>query len=631
VMLVLGSVSATLTVWAAPPIAETFRDSSAAGWELKGDAKLTGDGITDLVGNGWLRLTDNVNWKAGSAIYNTAFPSTEGVQVTFTYASHGGNGADGITFYLIDGATVEPTVGAAGGALGYSWGSDSGDPGVTNGYVGIGLDECGNFSNLGFGDCDGDVTCPGSRPNSVTLRGSGSLDADFDYLTRGSFSIETGSRAGANRCRITISPGDTLLITVEIDSGSGFVTVIDEYNLTTASGQEALPATFKMGFSGSTGGLNNFHEIRDLVVAGANTTTTAVTSSPDPSGGGSSTCFTATVSPPAATGTVTFLAGTTVIGTGSLVSGVASLCTSALTVGSHTITARYEGNSVYGGSSGTDMHEVNALSSTTSVSSSPDPSKLSETACFTATVSPSVATGIVTFLEGATVLGTSTLASGVATFFTTALTVGSHTITARYEGSPTYGGSTGTDSHGVSLELPEIDVQRPASIADGGSDSIGSHGVGTVKLTYTIDNTAGVDQLNVTGTTASNYVNSTDFTVTSALPIHITAGGTGILRVSFDVTVSGPFTFDMAIANSDWDENPYDISIQGTGVNRCDVDGDGQITEGDVREILSFVSGCELLSVAQQDQADIDGDGDVDIDDARILAEYIIGIRTTLP
>ena len=540
VMLVLGSVSATLTVWAAPPIAETFRDSSAAGWELKGDAKLTGDGITDLVGNGWLRLTDNVNWKAGSAIYNTAFPSTEGVQVTFTYASHGGNGADGITFYLIDGATVEPTVGAAGGALGYSWGSDSGDPGVTNGYVGIGLDECGNFSNLGFGDCDGDVTCPGSRPNSVTLRGSGSLDADFDYLTRGSFSIETGSRAGANRCRITISPGDTLLITVEIDSGSGFVTVIDEYNLTTASGQEALPATFKMGFSGSTGGLNNFHEIRDLVVAGANTTTTAVTSSPDPSGGGSSTCFTATVSPPAATGTVTFLAGTTVIGTGSLVSGVASLCTSALTVGSHT-------------------------------------------------------------------------------------------ITARYEGSPTYGGSTGTDSHGVSLELPEIDVQRPASIADGGSDSIGSHGVGTVKLTYTIDNTAGVDQLNVTGTTASNYVNSTDFTVTSALPIHITAGGTGILRVSFDVTVSGPFTFDMAIANSDWDENPYDISIQGTGVNRCDVDGDGQITEGDVREILSFVSGCELLSVAQQDQADIDGDGDVDIDDARILAEYIIGIRTTLP
>ena len=62
-----------------------------------------------------------------------------------------------------------------------------------------------------------------------------------------------------------------------------------------------------------------------------------------------------------------------------------------------------------------------------------------------------------------------------------------------------------------------------------------------------------------------------------------------------------------------------------------DVDGDGQITLLDVQLILSAVSGCEHCGTALQNDADVDGDGDVDIDDAQILAEYIIGIRTTLP
>ena len=49
-------------------------------------------------------------------------------------------------------------------------------------------------------------------------------------------------------------------------SAGGFQTVIDGYDLATATGQAALPATFKMGLSGSTGGSTNVHEIRNVRV-----------------------------------------------------------------------------------------------------------------------------------------------------------------------------------------------------------------------------------------------------------------------------------------------------------------------------------------------------------------------------
>ena len=520
----------SLTALAAPPITESFRTDTAAGWILEGDAALTSGGA-DPAGAGWLRLTNAVDWQAGSAIYTTPFSSTEGVQATFTYATYGGTGADGITFYLIDGATASPTVGGLGGALGYSWAGDSGTDGVTGGYVGIGFDECGNFSHWDFGDCN--PWCPGSMPNSVTLRGSGNLGTGFNYLTHASHTIETGDRAGAYRVRITIPPGMPLLITVEIDSGSGFVTVIDEYNLTTAPEQAALPTTFKMGFSAGTGGLNNFHEIRDLVVAGANATTTAVTSAPDPSGSGQTACFTATVTPAAATGTVTFLEGTTVLGTGSLSGGTAQFCTDALAVGTHTISARYEGNSTYGGSLGTDPHEVLATA-------------------------------------------------------------------------------------------PEIDVQRPAdtSIADGGTDAVGNQGVGTVNLSYTIDNTAGTGQLEVTGAAASNYVNSSGFSIVSALPLHVAPGTSGTLDVSFDVASVGPFSFDVAIACNDADEDPYGFDVLGT--SKGDVNGDGVTDILDVRLVFAHANGCTTLTGTASAQADINEDGVVDIVDARLLAAIVI-------
>ncbi len=75
-------------------------------------------------------------------------------------------------------------------------------------------------------------------------------------------------------------------------------------------------------------------------------TTTTLTSSPAATGPyGTAVTFTATVSP-AASGTVTFYDGATVLGTGTLASGQATFTTSAgaLAMGGHSITASYGGD-----------------------------------------------------------------------------------------------------------------------------------------------------------------------------------------------------------------------------------------------------------------------------------------------
>ena len=79
----------------------------------------------------------------------------------------------------------------------------------------------------------------------------------------------------------------------------------------------------------------------------------------NPSVFGQSVTFTATVKAVAPgsgtpTGAVTFLDGSTTLGTGTLdASGVASFSTSTLSVGEHSITAAYGGNAFDKGSTGT--------------------------------------------------------------------------------------------------------------------------------------------------------------------------------------------------------------------------------------------------------------------------------------
>ena len=245
-------------------ISETFRNDTAPGWTLQGSAELTSS-HADPTGDGWLRLTSPANDQAGTALFDTQFSTATGIEVAFDYATYGGTGADGFTFYLIDGTTAAPTVGAPGGSLGYSWRGSNNAPGVTNGYVGIGFDEYGNFSNNGFGLCTAPTPACGFMPNHVAIRGSGSGLNGFPLLATVPQAIQA-DRAGAKHVRITITPAPNVLITVQVNG----TTVIDKAPLVVGgapvAGMQALPSSFKMGFSSSTGGSTNYHEIRNVGV-----------------------------------------------------------------------------------------------------------------------------------------------------------------------------------------------------------------------------------------------------------------------------------------------------------------------------------------------------------------------------
>ena len=195
-----------------------------------------------------------------------------------------------------------------------------------------------------------------------------------------------------------------------------------------------------------------------VIVAG---TTTTVSSSLNPSIYGQAVTFTATVTSDEGTpaGSVQFTIDGTDVGSPVPLdaNGNATLTTSALTGGTHTVTATYmavdrisTSGSVPGG------QVVNRAATATSVSSSANPSTQGQAVTFTATVSSSAGTpaGTVQFrIDGSDAGGPITLdASGVATFTTSGLSAGSHTVSADYSGNQNFAPSSGTLSGGQTVQ-----------------------------------------------------------------------------------------------------------------------------------------------------------------------------------
>ena len=95
-------------------------------------------------------------------------------------------------------------------------------------------------------------------------------------------------------------------------------------------------------------------------------------------------------------------------------------------------------------------------SSSVTLNSSLNPSTYGSLVMFTATVTPTAATGTVTFKDGSTTLGTGTIGSGTATYSTSTLSAGSHAITAAYGGDSNYNGSTSSVVTETINAVPQI-------------------------------------------------------------------------------------------------------------------------------------------------------------------------------
>jgi hypothetical protein len=178
------------------------------------------------------------------------------------------------------------------------------------------------------------------------------------------------------------------------------------------------------------------------------TTATALASSQNPSTGGETVTFTATVTASGGgtpTGTVTFYNGAASIGSATLSAGAARLNYSALTVATHSMTATYNGSSTDAASTSVAVPQVvNFDTTTTTLTTSPNPSTSGQSVTLIATVTPGngvAATGTVSFYSGSTLLANVTLSGGVATL-SHAFPTGTYSLTAKYTGSNYKSGST---------------------------------------------------------------------------------------------------------------------------------------------------------------------------------------------
>jgi hypothetical protein len=237
----------------------------------------------------------------------------------------------------------------------------------------------------------------------------------------------------------------TFTATVAPSSATGYVTFNYCGSKTTLTNGQAqcstiitTPGTYSVTatYSGDSHYSGSSAALTQTVKANTSVTLTA---NPNPSTQGQSVTFKATMAQSAATGTVMFLVDGTMIGTGTLSGGTVTFATAVLVAGSHHVTAAYGGDSNYGGSTSSVLTQIVRANTTTTLTSSTNPSAPGQLVTFTATVSPSQATGTVTFFDGSSPLDSRSvqyvpLIGGQATFSTSGLSVGTHSIKATYSG-----------------------------------------------------------------------------------------------------------------------------------------------------------------------------------------------------
>ena len=277
---------------------------------------------------------------------------------------------------------------------------------------------------------DGTTTALTSSLNPSSPQSSVSLTA----IVTGASIIPTGT--------VTFKDGSTVLGTVSLDgTGSASLTVLSF---------TAKTHTITAAYSGSTNSNASTSSLSQLVVA-SGTTTSLIGSSTDVTFG-ATVGFTATVSATnggTPTGTVTFKDGATTLANVTLTVGTAVYDPPLLSVGPHSISAAYAGDSNNAAStSGPASLTIEPIKTTTTLVTAVNPAPAGAIINLTATITAassvpsSPVTGLVTFMEGATTLGTGTVNANVATLKLSSLSVGPHSITAIYGGAQNYSGST---------------------------------------------------------------------------------------------------------------------------------------------------------------------------------------------
>ncbi|MGC5307411.1 fibronectin type III domain-containing protein [Micromonospora zamorensis] len=255
----------------------------------------------DPQGSGKLRLTPAVANRQGGVFGAVSVPTSQGLHVTFNTYQYGGTstGADGMAFAL---AAVDPAnprspavIGQSGGSLGYSAAFNGGSVGLSNGYLGIGLDVFGNFSNSlyqGTGCINPPyISTTNTRvPGQVVIRGPGRNGVGYCAInstatstssaalplrattraasvvpvevvantTSSSFTTDTGITVPAGEYRVRFTPVGGSARTL---AGSLPVVSPSLYPSPSWLNASGYPRQLAFGWVGSTGSVTDFHEV----------------------------------------------------------------------------------------------------------------------------------------------------------------------------------------------------------------------------------------------------------------------------------------------------------------------------------------------------------------------------------
>ena len=379
-----------------------------------------------------------------SSLTASANPSVFGQSVTLTATVSvvaPGAGTPTGSFTFLDGSTVLATVALSGRTATFKTSSLAvGSHAITAAYSGDSNYATSTSAILAETvNLDATTTSLASSKNPSVFGQSVTFTTTVKAASPGS-GTPTGS--------VIFLDGSTVLATVNLSGGTA------TYSTTTLA---VAAHTITVSYSGDGNFLASGSTALTQTV-NPDATTTKATSSANPSVFGQSVTFTATVavSSPGIgtpTGTVTFLDGSTVIGT-AVLSGIsgndqATFTTTGLAIGAHTIKASYGGdtNSVASPSSALTQ-TVKAASTTVSLASSANPSVVGQSVTFSATVSivspgSGTLTGTVSFYSGFTLLGTESVNStGLASYTTSSLAVGTYSIKAVYGNDPDFNTST---------------------------------------------------------------------------------------------------------------------------------------------------------------------------------------------
>jgi hypothetical protein len=202
-----------------------------------------------------LQLTDAQPGEEGAVAWGSSLATTAAIDATFWTQQTGGDGADGLAFFLAASNPASTTstgirLGPGGGSLGYAPPIGIDGSGLSNAYFGVGLDAYGNFDTLDS-ETAGCEKAGEYAPEQVDVRGPGNGASGYCILKTATVTDGSSLRYVPAEALTRTAAADTA-VTDPFGGGGVPVEVVvnpTEADITTASGKTVGAGKYLIAFT----------------------------------------------------------------------------------------------------------------------------------------------------------------------------------------------------------------------------------------------------------------------------------------------------------------------------------------------------------------------------------------------